>query len=378
MKASNTSTGASGGWAVKALIYTLDFTRPDIDGKIPVIGVGAPLSAAMARSFLHEGLRGYLETPYELSRLAEEVKLVRRYLAKHPAADTKPGAIYGFLPAKTGVGTSTICLGASTVLANNLNVRTLLMDCDLHAGPVEFLLKLNPQASLLEALEHSEEIDRPLWSGLISRKAKLDVVTSGEHRDAPMPSAFAMQTLLTRARESYEVICCDLPSALDSFVVSTLRECQRIFLVTSADLASAHFVRKRIAMLTDLGLNDRVSLIVSQCDTGSGGSHRCENHPRLFHATPSCQGCHRIKDLEDLFGMHVAFKIRSDHEQVEQAILKGIGLPESKQITDSLQALAEYLQVGWRGFRSAPASTHKFLEYFHVSKQNDLTTTWQE
>jgi Flp pilus assembly CpaE family ATPase len=67
----------------------------------------------------------------------------------------KSSDLYTFLPAKPGVGTSTIALSTSCALAEEMNAHTLLMDCDLAAGAIQFLLKLGQSASVIDAVNHS-------------------------------------------------------------------------------------------------------------------------------------------------------------------------------------------------------------------------------
>jgi hypothetical protein len=48
-------------------------------------------------------------------------------------------------------------------LAEDLGIKTLLLDADLAAGTIQFLLKLGSTASLVDALTHAENLDEDLW-----------------------------------------------------------------------------------------------------------------------------------------------------------------------------------------------------------------------
>jgi Flp pilus assembly CpaE family ATPase len=59
-------------------------------------------------------------------------------------------------------------------------VKTLLLDCDLAAGTIQFLLKLGSTASLVDALAHADALDEDLWRQMVARWDKLDVLQAGE------------------------------------------------------------------------------------------------------------------------------------------------------------------------------------------------------
>src|ERR1019366_2881384 len=107
-----------------------------------VVAFGGHLEPDVMRKLMHLGVREYLPSPIKRAELAEAMDSVKRYLKRHPAPGSRLMVLYTFLPAKPGVGTSTIAASTSCALANDLGAHTLLLDCDLDAGTTKFLLKL--------------------------------------------------------------------------------------------------------------------------------------------------------------------------------------------------------------------------------------------
>ena len=128
-------------------------------------------------------------------------------------------------------------LTTSCALAEELDVKTLLLDCDLAAGTIQFLLKLGSTASLVDALAHADALDEDLWRQMVARWDKLDVLHAGELDTRPGLDVPGIGRVLSMARAQYEVTCADLGSHFDPLSVAMLRESRRIFLVTTADIS---------------------------------------------------------------------------------------------------------------------------------------------
>ena len=68
---------------------------------------------------MHLGVREHLNFPLDASVLANAIDSARRRLVTHPMAAARQSDLYTFLPAKPGVGTSTIAVSASHALAED-------------------------------------------------------------------------------------------------------------------------------------------------------------------------------------------------------------------------------------------------------------------
>ena len=161
---------------VETLAAHLDDVRPGL----PIVALGHHLELELVSKLMRLGIREYMTCPLQHAKLAEIVVSIQHQLKKHPLQAGSLADLYTFLPSKPGVGCTTIAVSTSCALAEDFGARTLLIDCDLAAGPIKFLLKLGTSASILDALAHAQNLDEDLWSQMIGKWEDLDVLHAGE------------------------------------------------------------------------------------------------------------------------------------------------------------------------------------------------------
>jgi len=329
----------------------------DLASATPVIALGTQLDANLTLRLMHLGVREYLTYPLDGAKLEEAVAGVRERLKKHPVAG-RSTAIHSFLPAKPGVGCSTIALAAASVMANDLALPTLLIDGDLYSGPVRFLLKLGATASFIDALGHADNLDEDLWRQMVGRYHRLDVLHSGEHMSLPaaLPPKSVAQ-VLTLARNLYDVICTDLGGCLDPISMDVLEESRRIFLVTTSELTPLHFAKVRVKHLTELGLKDRLSLVLN----------RDRDHRKNLLTNAQ---------VEDAVGIPVSFTFPNAYDSVQRAILDGEPVPHETEMTKGIQALTHFMLPQGREMPSHRVG-RKFLEFFRIPHAEERTGIWR-
>ena len=87
---------------------------------------------------------------------------------------------------------------------------------------------------------------------------------AGELTPPATLTAASFEIVLSFARSQYDTICADLASSLDPFTIQVLQEARRIFLVTTPELVSLHMAADRLKHFKDLGLADKVSLLLNR------------------------------------------------------------------------------------------------------------------
>jgi pilus assembly protein CpaE len=337
---------------VEALAAQLDELVPDL----PIVAVGRHLELEVMPKLMHLGVREYLTLPIDVPRLAGVLDSVERQLRKHPLRLVGLGDLYTFLPAKPGVGCSTIAVSTSCALADDLGARTLLIDCDFAAGPIKFLLKMGNSSSLQDALAHALNLDEDLWSQMVGKWDKLDVLHVGELAPPPNVDSASLQSVLSVVRAQYEVICADLPSSLDAFSIAMMRESRRIFVVTTPEVVPLHFAAERMRSLKKLGLDERVSLLLNRKTGHKGGLGDAE--------------------VARLVKMPVAITFSNDYEVVGNSILNAGPVAPESELGQSILNLAHSLAP----HRKAKESTkqRKFLEFFHVARTEEPQEVWSD
>ena len=313
----------------------------------PVITLGTHGDPSLLSRLMHLGVREHLLFPFQGVALAEALDTARRRFRPRPEPAPQGGDLYTFFPARAGVGATTLAAGASAALAAEMGVRTLLVDCDLGAGCLRFLLKLGQSASVVDALAHAESLDAALLAQMTGRWHTLDVLHAGRLDPLPLIEPDAVPGLLFVARQQFPVICADLPSSLDPLAIAFLRQSQGIFLVTTPEVISLHMAKVRVQQLADLGLKDRASLIVNRVVRNK--------------AIPS--------GIEDAVGLPVAHTVANDYLGVQSFILDGSPSVLKGDLRRHLRDLAQMMAPG-RSVAPAPPK-RKFLEFFHVPNLQD-------
>jgi pilus assembly protein CpaE len=332
----------------KDLLAFLDSSMPGF----PVITLGSQKNLDLLPSLMRLGVRELLTSPVEFPALVEAVRSTQQHLKTHPVTAPRLSDLSTFLPAKPGVGTSTIAISVSCAIAEELGVRTLLMDCDLAAGAIQFLLRLGKSASITDALGHSENLDEGLWAQMVGKWGKLDVLHAGDLEPLAHPDTRDLQRVLGLARAQYDVICADLASNLDGFTVAMLRESHKIFLVTTPEVVALHMAAARLRRLTELDLGDRVSLLLNR-------------------KTPS-----RFDDVEvaRAVGIPITHCFANDYAGVQGAILDASPISHKSDLGQSVLDLAHSLAPQAKA--RPTAHPRKFLEFFHVSHAQDPDIVW--
>jgi pilus assembly protein CpaE len=326
----------------------------DLMPGFPVVAISRTDGAEVLQKLMHLGIREHLTSPIDESRLAGAVADAGRRLKTHPVSAFTLADLYTFLPAKPGVGASTIALSTSCALTEELGVRTLLLDADLAAGTIQFLLKLGSTASLVDALTHAGELDEDLWRQMVANRDKLDVLHAGELDTPPGMDVPGLEPVLFMARSQYEVICADLGSQFDPLSVGLLRESRRILLVTTTELAPLHLAKLRLRRLTDLGLGDRVSLLL--------------NRKVRSNVTDS--------EVEDTVGIPVSHSFSNDYRRVQDSVLRASPVSQNSELGESILNLAHSLAPHRNG--NNPSLHRKFLEFFHISRAHDEEVVWRD
>jgi Flp pilus assembly CpaE family ATPase len=339
----------------EALTAALD----DRSQGLPVICVsGEPKTAEFIAKLMHWGVRELLTPPITREALSAVITSIAHQLSKHPAPVVRLGDLYAFFPAKPGVGSSTITVSTACALADELHVRTLLLDCDLMAGVTKFLLKLGNSSSIVNAMEHADTLDEDLWSQMVGKWDGLDVLHAGELAPPDTLTAASLEVVLGIARAQYETICADLASSLDPFTVQILREARRIFLITTPELVPLYLAADRLRHLRELGLADKVSLLLNRKNPAHRG---LSDH-----------------EASQLVGLPIAHQFSNDYRGVQGAILDGAPVSHRSSLGHSIMTLAQSLVPERSDADHEPARHRRFLEFFHVPAVRDHETAWRD
>jgi pilus assembly protein CpaE len=228
------------------------------------IAIHTSQKPAIFRRALHLKMRELLIPPFTTTELLDLLERVSEELDATPVQIGSTDRLFAFLPAKSGVGTSTIAANLSWALSKFPDSKILLADFDMYSGVSGFLFNVEHEYSVTDAANRSKELDEEAWQRLVKSVGNIDLLLSGAPRvPEPIPHK-QINNLLDFARRNYSVINADLPDTLDEMTLTVLREANRIFLTTTPELASLRLAKLKIMMLRKLDLEDRVTLLVNR------------------------------------------------------------------------------------------------------------------
>ncbi len=158
---------------------------------------------------------------------------------------SKNAAVFAFLPSKAGSGATTTALFVANVLASLAHKKVLLLECDLHAGPISILYNLRPSYSIMDALEDSHRLTDENWSEMVTRTGGIDVLSSVSRLGVRKVSPWGYQRLLSFVRNRYDIVIGDLPEVVDDATEVLVRAAQAVFVVSAPSTPSLFLATRR-------------------------------------------------------------------------------------------------------------------------------------
>ena len=301
---------------------------------------------------MRAGIREFIAVPDGLKELGSAVERALAALERTPVSIPETDEVITFLPAKPGVGSSTIALNVSAALAAETGTKVLLADFDLNCGIIDFLLRLEGGHSLVEAAEHAAHLDEELWPKLVARACKMDVLPAGPIKPGFRIEPAAIRYLMDFSRRNYDVICADLSGLMERFSVDLMQESKRIFLVCTPELPALHLARQKLEYLRSLGLEDRVAMMLNRAQKRS---------------LMSCA------DIEKLIGLPVAIQIPNDYRGVHRALQSARPADPHSELGKCFTGLARQI------LSKNPESrkTRRFVEYFSITPARYSFEDWR-
>jgi len=177
----------------------------------------------------------------------------------------KNASVFAFLPAKAGSGATTTALFVANILASMAQKKVLLLECDLHAGPISMLYNLRPSYSIMDALEDSHRLTDETWSEMVTHTGGIDVLSSVSRLGVRKVSPWGYQRLLSFVRGRYDIVIADLPEVVNDATEVVTRAAQAVFVVTSPSNPSLFLASRRRYELESRGVGaTKVKYIVNR------------------------------------------------------------------------------------------------------------------
>lgn len=299
-------------------------------------------SALMAA--IRSGVREFLVAPFAEAEFVEAMRRVVAHLERVAPAFHRSEGIFAFLPAKPGVGASTVAVNTSMAIASQGAAGTLLADLDVYSGMINFMLHLRHDVpTILDAAELSSQLDETLWAQLICRVKDLDVLATARLKTGLRLDTLAVRQILDYARRTYSAICVDLAGGFEDYNLEVLQEAKRILLICTPETCSLRQAREKVQFLRELELHEKVALVLNR-------TSRSMELP--------------LQEIERLVGQPVMMSLPNDYGAVRNSLNEGQPVKAGCELAARYAELARVLLEKERP--AAPAK-RRFLEQVTLS-----------
>jgi len=313
-----------------------------------VMGLHTHNDAQAILQSLRAGASEFLYAPFEAATQREAVLRLRRLVQPETHTPTEAGHAVAFASSKPGSGASTIATQTAFSLHRLTGKKVLLADCDLTGGTIGFYLKLSHSYSLVDALQHAEHLDPALWGSLTVNYGGVDILPAPAVPYADPLDGARLRLLAEQARWMYEWVILDLPTLFTRTSLMAVSECERAYVVSTAELPSLHLTRKALTMVDQLGFpRERFHVLVNRVDKRDDIG---------------------TADMEKLFGCGVHASLPNDYFALHRVVTLGQPLGTDCELGRSIEAVAQRLcsSVAAGHSRKAPAAAVKELKPVHA------------
>ena len=281
------------------------------------------IASTLDGSFMLEAMRaGVNECVAEPLQQADVSTAVNRVLGQR--AKAAAGAVFAFVGAKGGVGTTTMAVNVATSLAALSPGRALLIDLHLAYGDAAVYLGAAARFSIVDAIENLHRVDAEFFSSLLVRTSSgVDLLTSAERLPTKPIDSKRAASVVEFAATQYPYTVVDV-SRSDPTALDALDHASTIVVVANQELATVTNAGRMATGLRSRYRKAKVMTVINRTDRRS----EIESH-----------------DVERAVGASISFQMPSDYRRALHAMHKGrpLTLDNHNELSASFQALAEEL-----------------------------------
>ena len=174
---------------------------------------------------------------------------------------------------KGGVGKTVLATSMAAMYAKKLKKRTLLIDLDLQFGDAAIMLGADPRATILDLVMSHGDLDSDKLAGFVTHHE------SGLHllpaplrpEDDALVTDDRLASVLTAAKQSYDIILIDTAPNFTSTVLTALDRTDELLVVASLEATSLKSVKVCLQTLEMLHYPlEKCHVILNRADTKVG------------------------------------------------------------------------------------------------------------
>ena len=191
------------------------------------------------------------------------------------AAKSGPGTVIAVVSASGGSGKTFLATNLAYHLQTNWDRQTCLIDLDLQFGELSTALRLKPRHTIYDLLnsdDESDDLGARLEQHLERHESGIRVLAAPddpEHADTI--EAVDVARVIDAARQRFDYVVVDTPTALSEAVLVALEQADQIFVLATLDLPSVRNLGIMMTTLKKLKVSvERVSLLLNKVEPDVG------------------------------------------------------------------------------------------------------------
>lgn len=335
---------------LKPDIILMDINMPKLDGiqatemicnscpESSIIIVSIQGEQEYLRRAMAAGAREFLVKPFSSNELADTIRRVHEASKKRvnlagsqgqasPRIKLQKGKIITLFCSKGGVGKTILASNLAIALAQETKKKVVLVDLDLQGGDIGIMLNITAKGTLAELAQENDSLDLALIdSYLVPHLSGTKILPApASPEQAELVTLQRVEELLQILQENFDYIVIDTSPIFNDITLAALDAASHILVLLTQDLPCVKHVKTNLDILSTLGQNDKVKLIIN-CAGLEGGI--------------------KIADLEKSLSYSAYSVIPGDEKVVRSAINKGLPVvltQANSKVSEAIIALASKL-----------------------------------
>lgn len=317
---------------------------------VQMVAIGRNPDPQTLIEVMRSGIREFFSLPFNRQAVYEGLVRLKEVLERRPVHMETSDMVFSFLPAKPGVGATTIASNISAAIARLPQQRSLLIDGDLNSGMIRFLLQIENHYSILDAAERAFQMDENMWPQLVSTHGNLDVLHSGQLSPDRRVEPAHIRHIIDFARRSYRAVIMDFSGNMEKFSIEAMHESKRVFLVVTSEVAALHLAREKLNYLRSMDLGDKVVLLLN----------RCQKRALISPA-----------QVQELLGQPLLMSFSNDYQGVYKAMTSGKPVDPNSDLGKQFAQLAQIV-LERKPAQPATDTKRKFVEFFSIGPSSSV------
>jgi len=223
------------------------------DATTKVIVIGHFNDILMYRELIANGISEYLVAPVSMADIMLAISNIFTSEENGPL-----GKMIGFIGAKGGAGSSTICHNVAWTISSSYKNDVVLADLDLAFGTANMNLDQDPTQGIADAVFSPDRVDDILLDRLLAKCAEhLSLLSAPSTLERTYDfDAHAFTSILEVAQRGAPCVAIDIPNQWNGWTKQVLAAADEVVIVAEPELANLRNAKNLFDTISEIRPND--------------------------------------------------------------------------------------------------------------------------